>query len=229
MIGKSINTIVKEFIDEEEGETLDNLRRYRGFAINGARELHMDEVGAPSFKLIEIEEGKNYFNLPADCIAPLRVAELRGGKRLRNLLIDDDMLLSDDKKEFKSAIYTEDGSYHFFDNKHVDNSRYRRDYKNNRIKVQSNKITGCIYLEYLADIQKIGADYMVGMYDIEYIKAWIRWCNVRSNIKLPRTVREEFKELMIQAKDKSSSRQNAMTVDEFTQEVRKTYQASPRM
>lgn len=231
MIGKSINNVVKEFIDEERGETLHNFRRYRGFAINGYRELHMDHSGAPSYKIIELDDSKNWVDLPEDCIVPILIGNINSANNIVPMTLKQDMLLNDDDSEgFRSWVF---GGYgvntQYFDIKSYVGSSYQRDVKNNRLKISSNRINGCIYLEYLADIEKVNGDYNVPIYECEAVKAYIRWANVRSNIRLPKNVRDDFMELFYIEKEKVGSRVTAQTPDQFISEVRKTYTSVPRM
>jgi len=232
MIGKSINTIVRDFIDEREGETLHSLRRFRGFAIDGVREIHMDKTGAPTATTLKVDDKKNYIDLPKDCIAPLVVGMLLNDNRLIPLHIDDNMLLIDKSTpEFKSFIFDSDlgKNTHYFDAKYLNGGFRRHDVKNNRIVINSNNISNCIYLEYLADIEKIGGDYFVPAYQIEYVKAWIRYVDIRSKIKTTYSTRQLYKEEMLEARDLTFSRATAQTIDDLIREVRKTQTGVPRI
>lgn len=226
-----LSTLVKEFIDEQGGETTHNYRRYLGFGIRALRALHLDVSGAPKWDYLTVDENSNTVELPDDCIRVLNIGEVTSKNYLRPLILKDNMLLNSDASQgFKSYIFVGcDGIHQPFGQDSVGGEAYRQDYLNNTIKVSSGIRSGCLYLEYLPDMEKVDGAYMVHPYYFEAIIAYIRWANVRSNPNVSRGTINDYKREWLNEKTTARNRQHSMTLQQVIAEVRKTYTAAPRL
>lgn len=226
-----LSILVKEFINEQGGETDKNYMRYLGFGIRALRALHLDVSGAPKWDYLTVDENSNTVELPNDCIRVLNIGEVTKNNYLKPLILKDNMLLNSDASQgFKSYIFLDSsGTSYPFGQDAIRGEAYRQDYLNNTIKVSSGIRSGCLYIEYLPDMEKVDGAYMVHPYYFEAIIAYIRWADVRSNPNVSRGTIDDYKREWLNEKRTARNRQHSMTLQQVIAEVRETYTAAPRL
>ena len=227
MLRFKLENIVKDFIDEESDETVHNFRRYLGLAIAGVRELHMDISGSPTWDILDVDVNTQTISIPEDCMAisKLGYIALRSNAVIP-LILDDDMNLNAEESEGVTVSVDDFKKSYGFPS--ITGVTYRKDLLNGVIKISSNIPTSYVYIEYLKDREKINGKYMVFPYEIEAVKSFIRWANVRSNSNVPENKVMRYERYWTRDRELALMRSNPMTLEEMVQEYRSTNTGAPR-
>lgn len=229
MVGKYLHQIVTDFIDERDEQSLDNLDRYMNFGIKCIRDLHMRSNGAPSVKMLPIDENTQTVKIPDDCITVLAIAELTSKNDLKLLTVKDGMVLNEHPSRGFGGYASFNGLFgKLFDAPSVYGAAYKIDPFHSRIKVSEEVKSDCLYVEYLADIQKIDGKFIVHPYDEEAVMGFIRYANIRSNMDVPLYERREAKSLYEEARDDSIAMNRSFTMKELKDAMRKAHTLAPR-
>lgn len=78
-VGRSLDEIVRDYMLEEERDSLHKYPFYINYAIKGLRELHFDISGAPKKVQLTVNTSTNVVDLPADFIKEIRVGIIVDG------------------------------------------------------------------------------------------------------------------------------------------------------
>lgn len=227
MVRFKLENIVKEFASERGEQTVHNFHRYLGLAINAVRELHMDMDGSPTWKLVPVDTNTQTISIPEGCMRVTKIGYLTGTNAVRPLILDNDMALNPEESEGISEGTDEMGKG--YDVAAIQGVTYRPDLLNGVIKVASNIATSHVYLEYLQDREKINGKYMVFPYEIEAVKSFIRWANVRSIPSTPENKINRYERYWIRDRGLAEARSSSMTLEEMIQEFRSTHTGTIRM
>jgi|14_taG_2_1085336.scaffolds.fasta_scaffold12651_1 hypothetical protein len=78
-VGRSLDEIVRDYMLEEERDSLHKYPFYLKYAISGLRDLTFDISGAPKKVQLEVDESTNVVALPPDFIKEIRVGVIIDG------------------------------------------------------------------------------------------------------------------------------------------------------
>ena len=209
MVKFRLDNIVREVMDEMEMESDQSFRRLLQLGISGVRELHMDVSGAPTFDTIKIDQNSLTATLPSNLIKIIRVGSLSLQNTIIPLLTQDGMVMNDKASpSFNGCILGTFGS------PAIMGSGGRVDHQNGTLKVSSDINSDCLYIEYLADITQIDGMFMVSPYEVEAVKSWIRWANIRS-VEAKANLSIVYERQWNRDSGKAGSRINGVTLDQF--------------
>lgn len=207
-IGRSLDELVRDYMLEEERDSLHKYPYYLKYAIKGLRELTFDVSGAPKRLQLDVDTSTNTVRLPSDFIKEINVGVIVQGQYImlgRNdnvikKITDCGNVATNQNNTFETVTETA-GSYGIANTWH---QHYRNgevigayygvggqqslgqfyiNYEEGRIEFSTITSQAEIVLEYISDISSVDGDFRVHPYLEEPILNYIDWVSKRRKLK----------------------------------------------
>jgi hypothetical protein len=226
MVGKYLDEIVVDFLNELGEESIHNYKRFYDFGVKAIRRLHMDIMGAPSMVEKEINQTNSTIQIPVDSIRVIAVGQLSAENEFIPLKIKGDMVMNDSPSY--GFVKKADNVFHNFGAGSVSGPTYSTDSLSGTIKVSTEVESDCLLVIYLADLKKTDSKYLVHPYDEEAILAFMRWCNIRSNVNAAVSEKQLAKQMYDEEELKCIRRNKAMSLQDMVDAWRSFYSGTIR-
>lgn len=200
-VGRTLDEIVRDYMLEEERDSLHKYPIYLNYAIRGLRELNWDVAGAPVKVQLDVTQSTNIVPLPSDFIKEIRVGVIVDGIFVSLGENSDIIKKINDCGNVSTSNSTVDvgvsGGVGFSNtwHQHYRNGEvigafygvgghqmygeYYINYEDGRIELSSGTNQTTIVLEYLSDLSTIDGDFRVHPFLEEPLLNWIEWVSKR--------------------------------------------------
>lgn len=250
----TLTDIVNEFLIEKGDSSANRFAQLYAIGLSGLREIHQDVNGI--IKIAELDINSNdTVDLPNDYIQYSKVGICGDDGRIHSLGLDNKLCLN--KVYNDCGVQIKHSQFQSADSSFVGNGvfpflgilsnptnqggmfwlgggqnafgYFRYDRASNQL-LLSNLHVRChkIIIEYVADINIDGGDFIVHPFIIETVKRWISWRMIIEDRNFGAGEKDYRQRVFNNSYRKSNLRYNSSTIQEWTEALRKNNTATTR-
>lgn len=247
----TLDSIVREWLFES-GNTEAKYARALSISMSCLRTMNLDVSGQPVAQLLSVN-ANDTVDLPLDYISLVSIGIYDGRGNVRPLLpsffrgkdvdIDDcgNIVVPQGQDPIESgtilwgssfqqhfAFGQSNGGFFGLGGGQSSNGYYRLNEDKGYIALEGYRGGTHVYFEYLSDIKRVNGNFIIHVYLIDSIKAFLDWKMINNNVNIPMNQKEVARRNYLAERKKAVSRFSSFTKDELLQSFRKGNKLSPK-
>jgi hypothetical protein len=238
----TLDSIVREYMIQRGDEMVNrSYARLYQLAVLGLRDIYHDKPVANKEIPLDVNEDHTV-TLPNDFIKLRRLYIIAAGQRIaiglnENMALPTKNDCGDDVVDQPSDDTTPAWIYPFYGIEYTQfgvggsfnkYGYYRIFPELGYIALQMNIDFDSVVMEYEADIETVGDDYVVAPYDVEALKAWIFWKDIQFNKRMTQQALVAKREYQLE-KLRAAKRHNALNAPDMIRAIKSGFMSAPKI